>query len=186
MAFIGIKVPHEVSRLLSQIQVPGEPVPRDEKHITCVHLGSKVPIDHISKAIVVAYEVAARTKPIQLLIEEVICFPKGDEGVPIIGSVVSSELMSFQEDLCSSLDKAKVGYSKKYPTYKPHVCLAYAEEPIESVAVGPFEWAAYEMVLWGGDSGDDKIFTTLPFSMPGKEALYRKLVQARVRFPFLV
>ena len=186
MAFIGIKVPHEVSRLLSQIQVPGEPVPRDEKHITAVYFGSNVPIDRISKAIVVAYEVAARTKPIQLLIEEVICFPKGEDGVPIIGSVVSPELMSFQEDLCRSLDKAKVEYSKKYPEYKPHVCLSYAEEPIEPMSVGPFEWAAYEMVLWGGDSGDDKIFITLPFSMPGKEALYRKLVQARVRFPSLL
>ena len=186
MAFIGIKVPHEVSRLLSQIEVPGDPVPRDEKHITCVYFGSNVPIDRISKAIVVAYEVAARTKPIQLLIEEVICFPKGDDGVPIIGSVSSLELMAFQEDLCNSLDKAKIEYSKKFPEYKPHVCLAYAEEPIKPMAVGPFEWAAYEMVLWGGDSGDDKIFITLPFSMPGKEALYRKLVQARVRFPPLL
>lgn len=186
MAFIGLKVPHEVSRLLSQIEVPGEIVPRDEKHITCIYFGSNIPIDRISKAIVVAYEVAARTKPIQLLIEEVICFPKGSDGVPIIGSVVSPELMSFQEDLCNSLDKAKVEYSKKYPEYKPHVCLAYAEEPIEPMAVGPFEWAAYEMVLWGGDSGDDKIFITLPFAMPGKEALYRKLVQARIRFPSLL
>jgi 2'-5' RNA ligase len=186
MAFLGIKVPHEVSRLLSQIEVPGERVPRDEKHVTAVYFGSNVPIDRISKAIVVAYEVASRTKPIQLLVEEVTCFPKGADGVPIICSIISPELMSFQEDLCRSLDKAKVEYSKKYPEYKPHVCLAYAEEPIEPMTVGPFEWAAYEMVLWGGDSGDDKIFITLPFSMPGKEALYRKLVQARVRFPRLL
>ncbi len=186
MAFIGLKVPNEVGRLLSRIEVPGESEDRSNLHITAVYFGSNVPIDRISKAIVVAYEVASRTKPIQLLIEEVTCFPKGDDGVPIIGSVVSPELMKFQEDLCKSLDKAKVEYSKKFPEYKPHVCLAYAEEPIEPMAVGPFEWAAYEMVLWGGDSGDDKIFITLPFSMPGKEALYRKLVQARVRFPGLL
>jgi 2'-5' RNA ligase len=186
MAFIGLKVPNEVGRLLSQIEVPGEVESRGNLHITAIYFGSNVPIDRISKAIVVAYEVASRTKPIQLLVEEVTCFPKGDDGVPIICSVNSPELMTFQEDLCRSLDKAKVEYSKKYPEYKPHVCLAYAEEPIEPMIVGPFEWAAYEMVLWGGDSGDDKIFITLPFSMPGKEALYRKLVQARVRFPRLL
>lgn len=186
MAFIGLPVQYEVSRLLSQIEVPGKRVPRDEAHITTASFGSNVPIDRISKAIVVAYEVAARTKPIRLLVEEVTSFPKGDDGVPIIGSVSSPELMSFREDLCKSFDRGGIEYSKKYPIYKPHVCLAYAEEPLESMVVGPFEWTAYEMVLWGGDSGDDKIFITFPFSMPGKEALYRKLVQARVRFPGLL
>jgi 2'-5' RNA ligase len=186
MAFLGIAVPHEVARLLNQIEVPGEAEDRSDLHITAVYFGSNVPIDEISKAIIVAYEVAGRTRPIPLLVEEVGCFPKGDDGVPIIGIVKSPELMQFQKDLCTSFDKANVNYSKKWPEYKPHVCLAYAEEPTQPFPVGPFEWAAYEMVLWGGDSGDDKIFITLPFSMPGKEALFRKLVQARVRFPALV
>jgi 2'-5' RNA ligase len=186
MAFIGLEVPNEVGRLLSRIEVPGESEDRSNLHITAVYFGSNVPIDEISKAIVVAYEVACRTKPIPLLVEEVGCFPKGDDGVPIIGIVKSPELLQFQEDLCTSFDKANIKYSKKHPIYKPHVCLAYAEELTQPFPVGPFEWSAYEMVLWGGDSGDDKIFITFPFSMPGKEALYRKLVQARVRFPALL
>jgi 2'-5' RNA ligase len=186
MAFLGLKVPNEVSRLLSQIKVPGDPESRSDLHVTAIYFGSNVPIENISQAIVVAYEVASRTKPIQLSVGKVTCFPEGDDGVPIIGEVESPELHAFQKDLCTSMDAAKINYSKKFPEYKPHVCLSYAEKPINSFQVGPFEWSAYEMVLWGGDSGDDKIFITLPFSMPGKEALYQKLIQARVRFPALL
>jgi 2'-5' RNA ligase len=186
MSFLGLRVPHEVARLLGQIEVPGNPESRADLHITLLYFGSNVPIDTISQAIVVAYEVANRTKPIQLTIEKVLCFPRGDDGVPIIGEVGSAELHALQKDLRTSMDAAKINYSKKFPEYHPHVCLSYAEESIDPFAVGPFEWAAYEMVLWGGDSGDDRISITLPFSMPGKEALYRKLVQARVRFPTLL
>ena len=186
MSVLTIPVPHEVSRVLSRVEVPGVPEQLSEFHITLVYFGSNIPIDTISKAIVVAYEVASRTRPFSLSVDKVTNFPKGDDGYPIITQVASTELHNLWKDLNKGLDQAGIGYSKKYTTFKPHVTLSYAEDPIEPIAVGPFEWAAYEMVLWGGDSGDDKIFITLPFSMPGKEALYRKLVQARVRFPGLL
>ena len=184
MAILGLKVPHEVARALGHISVPGVTESIDTFHITLIHLGHDVPIDDISKAIVVAYGVAETTKPIPLSIEEVIAFPPGDDGYPIIGPVLGREVQDLWKELCAALDTAKIEYSKKFPIFKPHVTLAYdvmdLEEPL---SVGLFEWVAYEMVLWGGDAGDDRISVTLPFSMPGKEALYRRLVQARIRFP---
>jgi 2'-5' RNA ligase len=145
-----------------------------------------VPIDTITEAIVAAYEVASKTVPFSLSVSEVSCFPKGEDGVPIITRVESPEIHKLWRDLCTGLDRAGVDYSKKFPEFSPHVTLSYNLEVVRAFPIGPFEWTAYEMVLWGGDSGDERISVTLPFSMPGKEALRRTLVQARVRFPALV
>jgi hypothetical protein len=89
--------------------------------------------------------------------------------------------------LCSSFDAARVEYSKKFPIYKPHVTLAYAAEELEeSIPMEPIDWVAYEMTLWSGNSGDDAVTITIPFSFPSRQAMYRKLVQARLRFPAFV
>jgi 2'-5' RNA ligase len=182
MAILGVKVPHEVSRALGSIAVPGDNVSGEEKHVTLIHFGSKVPIDTITKAIVAVYDVAAKTVPFSLLMSEVSCFPKGVEGIPIITRIESPELHKLRAGICESLDKAGVDYSKKFPEYSPHITLSYSTELIEPFQIRPCEWTAYEMVLWGGDQGDGRISVNFPFSLPGKQALIRKLVQAFVRF----
>lgn len=187
MALLSIQVPHEVSRALGSIRVPGTPEARETFHITLLYLGKDIPIDVVSKALVVAYRVAEITRPIPLAIEEVSCFPKGDDGVPIIGLIKSPELHQLWKALCSAFDDAKIDYSKKFPIYKPHVTLAYYTEDLgENLQVGPFDWVSYEMCLWSGNSGDDAVSINLPFSFPSKEAMYRKLIQARLRFPAFV
>lgn len=187
MALLSLQVPSEVSRALGRITVPGTPEPRETYHVTLLYLGKDVPIDDVSKALVVAYRVAEITKPIQLTVDEVSSFPKGDDGYPIICPVKSPELHQLWEALCSAFDHAGVEYSKKFPVYNPHVTLSYHTKDLEQkIQVGPIDWAAYEMTLWSGNSGDDAVTITIPFSFPSKSAMYRKLVQARLRFPRFV
>lgn len=184
MALLSIKVPYEVARALGQIPVPGTSEPNETYHITLLYLGKDVPIDDVSKALVVAYRVAEITRPIPLAVEEVGSFPKGDDGYPIICLVKSPELHQLWEALCSAFDDSNIEYSKKYTIYRPHITLGYdVAELKETLLVGPFDWVSYEMTLWSGNSGDDAVSIKIPFSFPSKEALYRRLVQARIRFP---
>ena len=187
MALLSIQVPHEVSRALGSIKVPGTPESRDSHHVTLLYLGKDIPIDDVSKALVVAYRVAEITKPIQLTVDEVSSFPKGDDSYPIICLVKSPELHQLWEALCSAFDDSGVEYDKKFPIYQPHVTLSYHTEDLEQkIQVGPIDWVAYEMTLWSGNSGDDAVTIKIPFSFPSKSAMYRKLVQARLRFPRFV
>jgi len=181
MSFIGLKCPHEVGRLLHGIEVPGEKVPPTEFHVTILYLGKDVPMEMLGKAIVAAAEVAAAQKPFRCTLTHSTCFPKNEDGVPIICPVACPELYELHTKLKESFDGAGVDYSKKYPEYKPHLTLSYAEESVEDEPFGPLEWSAYEMVLWGGDAGDDKLATNFPFAMPVRVATYQNLVRTAMR-----
>ena len=187
MALLSIQVPSEVARALGRIAVPGIPESHESYHVTLLYLGKDVPIDEVSKALVVAYRVAEVTKPISLMVDGVSSFPEGDDGFPIICPVSSPELHQLWENLCSAFDDAGVEYSKNFPIYHPHVTLAYDTKDLaQKLPVGPFDWVSYEMTLWGGNSGDKAVSIRIPFSLPSKSAMYRKLVQARLRFtPFV-
>lgn len=182
MAFIGLRVPAEVGRLLNTIEVPGEHVSGDTYHVTIAMLGDEVPIEMISKAVEAVYSVASTQVPFQVSLNRVSTFPKNPNGVPVICPIVSSDLHTFHDAIKSALDAAGVDYSKKFPEFKPHVTLSYAEDEMADIPFGgPIDWSVYEVVLWGGDSGDERLSVSFPFSMPGKTALFRRLIQAQMR-----
>lgn len=181
MAFVGLRVPQEVARVLGEIEVPGDPVPANHKHITILNMGSDLPIEVIGKAVVAVHNVSSATKPFQVTLDRVACFPGGDDGVPVICPVISPEVHTLWANLKKSFDAVGVPYSKKFPEFKPHVTLSYAPEAIEEQDFGPIDWSVYELVLWGGDSGDERLCVTFPFSLPGKTALWRQLIRANVR-----
>lgn len=165
MSMIGLKVGLECARLLGSIDVPGKKTPLDEMHVTIVYLGDETPIGTITKIISSTYRVTQKRTPFTMKIGKVTCFPnKGPEGYPIIAKVMSPELHDFHTDITNSLDKAKIDYSKLYPEYKPHVTLAYSDEPIGSIILeNPIEFAAHEATLWAGDHGSDRLSATFPF-----------------------
>ena len=177
MSFIGLKCPHEVGRLLHAVEVPGTKVPIDSYHVTLLYLGKDVPIEMIGKAIVAAAEVAAASMPFRCTLTHAMCFPKNEDGVPVICPVTSPELHDLNTTLKAAFDAAGVEYSKRYPEYKPHLTLSYAEETMEDQDFGPLEWSAYEMVLWGGDAGDDRLATNFPFAMPVRVATTQNLIR---------
>ena len=167
MAFLGIRVPHETGRLLTKIDVPGEKISVSEMHITLLHFGDNWPISEISKSLEAAYSVISETQPFLVKMEKVSHFSKNSEDkYPCIIRVESKDLHKMREDLARKFDKAKIEFSKTFKDYKPHVTLAYCDEEPEDVSFHPVEFSVQEVVLWGGDHGDDRIFVTFPLAGP--------------------
>lgn len=171
MAFLGFAVPHATARILSEIEVPGEREDISHFHITMVMLGDEVPIEQISKATEVAYAVISKMRPFTVSTKVVSCFDKKGSGkVPIICLVESPELHQLWAEVCAAFDEAGVEYSKKFPIYRPHVTLSFADAPIEDIPIPEVSWGAHELVLWGGDSGDRRVVVHLPFSLKNRVA----------------
>jgi 2'-5' RNA ligase len=180
MAFLGIKVPLEVGRLLNQIDVPGEKISTSEMHITLLHFQSEWPITELAKSIEATYEVASKFHPFLVSINKVTSFSKNPEGnCPIIGKVESNELMKLRKKLAENFDDCDIDFSKTHKDFKPHVTLAYAEDKPDDAKIHPVEFVVSEIVLWGGDHGDDRIFVTFPLAGPkmDKTALLIKKIE---------
>lgn len=166
MSFIGIRVPHETARLLHDIEVPGEKEDTAQLHITLLYLGQNVPIKEIAKAMIATYEVTQNISPFWVKSTSVSCFPveEGDP-CPIIAPIQSPKLLELHKFLKKSFDKMNVEYSKKFKIYHPHVTLSFNDTGIKKTKIEPIEWSVQEIVLWGGEDGDDRIFTTFPLEI---------------------
>ena len=188
MAFIGLKVPHETARLLAQVEVDGEKSDLSSMHITMIYLGKNQPIEAITKATQVAFEVTSRSKPFMVETKTVSSFPPNPEdGIPLIALIESEPLHALRDALTAAFDAAGVSYDKKFPEYRPHVTLAYKKATGDSEVgleappdqtIPTVAWGAGEMVLWGGDKGDEKLMVTFPFALAlSKSAMYRAFVR---------
>ncbi len=162
MAFIGLKVPApEAARLLSLPVPPGSPLTAGEMHITLLYLGKGVPVVSTLGAVMGCHTVAARWKPFRVHAALLTSFPAGEDGVPVIVRVVSEELMAFQAQLKAAMERMSVPFSDKYPEYKPHVTLTYANEAVQPTKVGPVSWDVGEVTVWGGEEMDKVVSATV-------------------------
>jgi len=82
MSFLGLRLPHETARLLSEIEVPGKREDLGSYHITLLFLGDDVSIPVLSKALEATYAVSGRQKPFTVRTSTVTCFPGGADGCP--------------------------------------------------------------------------------------------------------
>jgi 2'-5' RNA ligase len=181
MAFLGIRVPHETGRLLTNIEVPGKVVSPSEMHITLLHFEENWPISEMVKALETTFEIVSKIKPFIAMTENVICFPKREGQAAIVAQVKSAELHELREKLAKEFDEAKIEFSKTFKDYKPHITLSYNDEEIDDFDIDPVEFAVQEIVLWGGDHGDDRIFVTFPLKGPEKQK-HALLLQKAVLF----
>lgn len=173
MALLCLKLPSEPARLLSEIKVPGEKVPTDEKHVSLIYLGKELELEAILLAIQVTYQVVTSWSPFLLTTRWVTTFSPTDKGtVPVIARVESEDLFELQEALREAFDEEGVPYSKKWPEYKPHVTLSYApvEEAPDDLIIKPVQWSCTDVVLWGGDEGENDIVTRFPLSLANRAA----------------
>jgi 2'-5' RNA ligase len=180
MALLTLKVPHDVARVWSQLEVPGDREPVGETHITLVYIGEDTPISEVAKAIEAVYSVTSQTKPFTVMTSLVTSFTKGEDGIPIIAKIESPELVAFQAKLKAALQDAGIEFNDKFPEYKPHVTLSYLkeDEAPEDYNFPAVEWGVAEMILWGGDQGDEKLAITFPFNIiKAKEARFRAYVR---------
>lgn len=185
MSLLAIRLPNEIARLLSEVEVPGEKVSREEMHITMLYLGKETPIEQLVRGILATFEVTSKTRPFTVRTSRVTAFPPNpDDGTPIICPIESPELHALRKAIVASFQRNKVEFSNKYPQYKPHVTLAYSPDPLVHADHGadrdftPVEWGVGEIILWGGNSGDDGLTVTFPLSMQmTREAVYRSVVR---------
>lgn len=166
MSFLGIRIPHETARLLHEIDVPGEKEDSAQLHITLLYLGKNISIKELAKAMVATYEITENTCPFWVKSSSVSCFPV-EEGFPypIIAPIISPKLVELHKRLKKSFDKTGVEYNKKFKLYKPHVTLSFNKDAIKKTKIEPIEWPIQELVLWGGEDGDNRVFTTFPLEI---------------------
>lgn len=166
MSFLGIKITHETARLLHEIDVPGMKTDTAQLHITLLYLGDNLPIKELAKAMIATYEVAQNTCPFWVKSGNIASFPvEAEKPHPIIAMVQSPKLFELHKFLKRSFDKAGVSYDKRYKLYRPHITLAFNEAGIKKTKIEPIEWAIQEVVLWGGEDGDNRVFTTFPLEI---------------------
>jgi len=169
MAFLGIRIPHETGRLLTGIEVPGTTTAPSEMHITMLHFEDNWPISELARALEITYDVVSKVKPFIAMTEKVICFPKRGDTCAIVAQVKSAELHELREKIAKKFDDEEIEFSKTFKDYKPHITLSYAEKEIDDFDIDPVEFSVSELVLWGGDHGDDRIFVTFPLKGPEKQ-----------------
>lgn len=163
MAFIGVKIPADITRLFRNLDIPGDKVPEHEEHVTILCFEENWPIKDVAKAMETAFEILKDVEPFQIKVSNVTCFPKhGDSPVAIIAKVDSKALHEVNDKLKSAFDKKKIDYMKNFKEFKPHITLAYGEDEIKNITITPIEFTITEIMLWGGDNGDDRIFITFP------------------------
>ena len=168
MAFIALKVPAGIARILETVRdVPGERLSASDMHVTILYLGKAIPVTDVAKAMCAAFQVTSRTSPFACGLTEVSSFPGGDDGVPLICPVQSPSLHELQSALKAEFDRLGVGYSNKWPEYKPHVTMSYVGDgsldEFQQPLPGPLAWTASELVIWGGDDGDEMLSVSMPF-----------------------
>lgn len=168
VAFLGIRVPLEAGRLLSKLEVPGDQESPSEYHITLLHLGDNWPISEVCKAMEAAYQVISKIEPFHVKAKKVSHFPPREgHPTPIVAPVESEELHELRKKLATRFNKEKIDFSKTFKDFKPHITLAYSEEGHDDYKIDPaLEFVVNEVVLWGGDHGDDRIFITFPLKGP--------------------
>lgn len=162
MAFIGIEVPPEVAVALEQISVPGVKEPRDHYHITLLHLGSEIPIENVSRAGLATFLSCSSFAPFETAIGHIESFPQGDDGFPIVARIISTGIHRLQSFMVSTFDRLGIDFSKKFPEYKPHVTLSYADRPIQPRLIVPTRWTVRQVVVWGGDKGANRMVVKVP------------------------
>lgn len=171
MAFLGIKVPHEVGRLICHLEVPGVKETPSEYHITLLVFGDNWPISELTKAVEATYTVVSKIEPFSVKSKKVSHFPpRPDHPTPIIVPIQSEELMDLHKKLFREFNKQKINFKKTFKDYHPHITLAYSENKHDDHRIDPpIEFMINEVILWGGDEGDTRLFTTFQLKAPERK-----------------
>jgi 2'-5' RNA ligase len=171
MAFLGIRVPHEVGRLINNLEIPGIKETPSEYHITLLIFGDNWPISQMIKATATTYEIVSKIEPFSVKANKVSHFPpRPDHPIPIIAPIKSEELMQLHKKLSKAFDGDKIKFSKTFKEYRPHITLAYSEDGHDDFKIDPpIEFMVNEIVLWGGDEGDSRLFTTFQLKAPERK-----------------
>jgi 2'-5' RNA ligase len=178
MSFLGLKVPHETARLLGGLEVPGKREAVSSLHVTMFYFGEGLDIERLTSIVKVTFGVVEEAKPFTVRTSRITSFPAGGDGQPIICRIESDALHDLRDKIRAAYEEAGVEFSDRHPEYKPHVTLSYSDEgDFEERRISTVEWGAHELVLWGGDSGDDKLVVHFPFVLGELEKMAFRVTQ---------
>jgi 2'-5' RNA ligase len=168
LAFLGIRVPSDVGRLITGLDVPGDRESPSEYHITLLCFEDNWPISEVSKALETTYDVISKIEPFSVKATKVSHFPKREDNpIPIIAPIKSEELQDLHKKLAKAFDSDKIDFKKTFKDFKPHITLAYSKDEHDDFEIDPpIEFVINEVVLWGGDHVEDRIFITFPLKGP--------------------
>jgi len=174
MAFLGIRIPPEISKTFRKIDVPGDKTDSSDMHITILCFKDDMPIHKIAKSVEATYEVIKDFPTFQVKTGKISCFPKRrGHPAPIIMPVISDELHDLHKKLCKSFDEYHIKYLKTFDEYKPHITLSYANKEIKDFKANTTKILISELVFWSGDEGinENNIFVTFPLQTNSKNAV---------------
>lgn len=176
MAMIGLKVPEEICERLAKISVPGKKISPEEMHITMFYFEDKLKIKDVVNIVQAMYEVTKKFDAIPIKGNVISTFKKGDDGVPVIVSILSEDLIDIRKKMAKKFDDADIKYSKKWPEFKPHLTLSYSPKEMEDKKLEKnISWKASEVVLWAGDwHSDPGILVSMPLHLSKKASKFDK------------
>ena len=165
------------------LEVPGEKESVSEYHITILCFEDNWPITELAKALETTYDMVAKIKPFRVKAKKVSHFPPREgKPIPIILPIESDELQDLHKKIAKAFNSDKIEFNKTFKDFKPHITLAYSEDEHDDYKINPaIEFMVNEIVLWGGDLGDDRIFVTFPLKGP-ERSKHSMLVQKATIF----
>jgi len=173
MAFLGVRISTDVGRMLNGIDVPGVKESPSEYHITILCFDDNWPIAEVSKALEATYEVVNKVNPFTIEVNKINSFPKYKENpLPIIARVESEDIHKLSDKLREKFDEEGIDYKKNFKEFNPHITLAYDKdlEKFEEIKIDPITFTVQDIVLWGGDYGDSRLFVNFQLKQPEKHA----------------
>lgn len=153
MPLVSISLPHDVASKFSEIEVPGSKTSEKSKHITLFYIDDEIVYDSI-KIFSSLLMISGKQSPFMVSVQKIKNFPEGDNGFPIIGEVVSQQLLDFREKIKNIFDKLGIAHSKRFPVYRPHVTLSYSDEEIEETEVDEISWEVDEITFLISEEDD--------------------------------
>jgi len=167
MAFLGVKIPTDVGRLIAGLSVTGDKKTISDYHISILYLEDEMPIEDFTRATEVAYRVISEFTPFLIKCQNVSHF-SGDDGVmPIIIPIKSKKLQKIHKKICKEFDKNDISYIKKHINYNPHITLAFSSDEYDDFKIiPPIEFVVNDIMLWGADDNKNDTLSVI-FALKG-------------------
>lgn len=163
MAMLAVPLSRDVSRLFTQVDVPGQRDPSD--HITLFFLGNEISIDTIGKLVPIIHKVTSELRPFMVSCKRITTFPKGENGYPVIAQLQAPQLQEIREKIKRIFDRKGVSYDETHSEFNPHVTLSYSKKKPKNISFPKIQWQVNEIALFGGDSHDERVYVNFPFSL---------------------
>ena len=151
MAFIGWRLPADISRFFSGLPVPGTTERIDRLHTTALFLGDGLSAQECQNAADVMEMVNSDIRPFAVVSQNLATFSKARKGIPLVALVESDGLRVAKNLLQGACDQLGVSYFKR-AEYTPHITLSYLTT-LRELSPGfmdfPLQtWEARELTFW--------------------------------------